>query len=208
MSIDIASLHFDEKGLIPAIVQDIVSGKVLTLAYMNEESLRKSLETGETWFYSRSRQCLWHKGETSGHTQKIVDILVDCDGDALLIKVEQKGVACHTGKYSCFFTSMKEGKISEENKAAILSEIYQVIMDRKKTMPENSYVAKKMREGLDRILKKIGEEAGETIIAAKNGNPEEIAWEMADLIFHLWLTLGYLDLSPDIIYDKLMERRK
>ncbi len=96
MSIDIASLHFDEKGLIPAIVQDIVSGKVLTLAYMNEESLRKSLETGETWFYSRSRQCLWHKGETSGHTQKIVDILVDCDGDALLIKVEQKGVACHT----------------------------------------------------------------------------------------------------------------
>ncbi len=103
---------------------------------------------------------------------------------------------------------MKEGKISEENKAAILSEIYQVIMDRKKTMPENSYVAKKMREGLDRILKKIGEEAGETIIAAKNGNPEEIAWEMADLIFHLWLTLGYLDLSPDIIYDKLMERRK
>ncbi|WP_408648355.1 bifunctional phosphoribosyl-AMP cyclohydrolase/phosphoribosyl-ATP diphosphatase HisIE [Thermospira aquatica] len=205
---DIKSLHFDEKGLIPAIVQDIVSGKVLTLAYMNEESLKKSLETGETWFYSRSRQSLWHKGETSGNIQKIVDILVDCDGDALLIKVEQKGVACHTGKYSCFFTSMKEGEISETNKAAILSEIYQVIMDRKKTMPENSYVAKKMREGLDRILKKIGEEAGETIIAVKNGDPEEIAWEMADLIFHLWLTLGYLDLSPDIIYDKLMERRK
>ncbi|URA11050.1 bifunctional phosphoribosyl-AMP cyclohydrolase/phosphoribosyl-ATP diphosphatase HisIE [Thermospira aquatica] len=208
MEIDIKSLHFDEKGLIPAIVQDIVSGKVLTLAYMNEESLKKSLETGETWFYSRSRQSLWHKGETSGNIQKIVDILVDCDGDALLIKVEQKGVACHTGKYSCFFTSMKEGEISETNKAAILSEIYQVIMDRKKTMPENSYVAKKMREGLDRILKKIGEEAGETIIAVKNGDPEEIAWEMADLIFHLWLTLGYLDLSPDIIYDKLMERRK
>lgn len=208
MALDITSLKFDEKGLIPAIVQDIVSGKVLTLAYMNEESLKKSLETGETWFYSRSRQSLWHKGETSGNTQRIVDIIADCDGDALLIKVEQKGVACHTGSYSCFFQSLKEGNISEENKSAILSEVYQVIMERKKTMPENSYVAKKLREGLDRILKKIGEEAGELIIAAKNANPEEIGWEMADLIFHMWLVLAYFDLSPDIIYDKLMERRR
>ncbi|NPV39070.1 Phosphoribosyl-AMP cyclohydrolase / Phosphoribosyl-ATP pyrophosphatase [Brevinematales bacterium NS] len=208
MALDINSLKFDEKGLIPAIVQDIVSGKVLTLAYMNEESLKKSLETGETWFYSRSRQSLWHKGETSGNTQRIVDIIADCDGDALLIKVEQKGVACHTGSYSCFFQSLKEGNISEENKSAILSEVYQVIMERKKTMPENSYVAKKLREGLDRILKKIGEEAGELIIAAKNANPEEIGWEMADLIFHMWLVLAYFDLSPDIIYDKLMERRR
>lgn len=208
MALDINSLKFDEKGLIPAIVQDIVSGKVLTLAYMNEESLKKSLETGETWFYSRSRQSLWHKGETSGNTQRIVDIIADCDGDALLIKVEQKGVACHTGNYSCFFQSLKEGDISEKNKSAILSEVYQVIMERKKTMPENSYVAKKLREGLDRILKKIGEEAGELIIAAKNANPEELGWEMADLIFHMWLVLAYFDLSPDIIYDKLMERRR
>lgn len=208
MALDITSLKFDEKGLIPAIVQDISSGKVLTLAYMNEASLKKSLETGETWFYSRSRQSLWHKGETSGNTQRIVDIIADCDGDALLIKVEQKGVACHTGSYSCFFQSLKEGDISEENKSAILSEVYQVIMERKKTMPENSYVAKKLREGLDRILKKIGEEAGELIIAAKNQNAEEIGWEMADLIFHMWLVLAYFDLSPDIIYDKLMERRR
>ncbi|MCX7882411.1 MAG: bifunctional phosphoribosyl-AMP cyclohydrolase/phosphoribosyl-ATP diphosphatase HisIE [Brevinematales bacterium] len=208
MTLDISSLIFDEKGLIPVVVQDIVSGKVLTLAYMNRESLQKSLETGETWFYSRSRGKLWHKGETSGHTQRIVDILADCDGDALLIKVEQKGVACHTGKYSCFFQSLKEGEISEENKVAILSEVYQVIMDRKKTLPENSYVAKKLQEGIDRILKKIGEEAGELIIAAKNKNAEEIGWEMADLIFHMWLVLAYFDLSPDIIYDKLMERRR
>jgi len=208
MSIDIQNLKFDEKGLIPVIVQDITSGKVLTLAYMNEESLRKSLETKETWFYSRSRQALWHKGETSGNTQRIVDIIADCDGDALLIKVEQKGVACHTGRYSCFFQSLLEGEISEENKSAILSEVYQVIMDRKRTMPENSYVAKKIKEGLDRILKKIGEEAGELIIAAKNGSAEEIGWEMADLLFHMWLVLGYFDLSPDIVYDKLMERRK
>jgi phosphoribosyl-ATP pyrophosphohydrolase/phosphoribosyl-AMP cyclohydrolase len=208
MSIDIRNLKFDEKGLIPVIVQDITSGKVLTLAYMNEESLRKSLETKETWFYSRSRQALWHKGETSGNTQRIVDIIADCDGDALLIKVEQKGVACHTGRYSCFFQSLLEGEISEENKSAILSEVYQVIMDRKRTMPENSYVAKKIKEGLDRILKKIGEEAGELIIAAKNGSAEEIGWEMADLLFHMWLVLGYFDLSPDIVYDKLMERRK
>ena len=121
MSIDIRNLKFDEKGIIPVIVQDITSGKVLTLAYMNEESLRKSLETKETWFYSRSRQALWHKGETSGNTQRIVDIIADCDGDALLIKVEQKGVACHTGRYSCFFQSLLEGEISEENKSAILS---------------------------------------------------------------------------------------
>lgn len=208
MSIDISMLKFDDKGLIPVVVQDITSGKVLTLAYMNEESLQKSLQTGETWFYSRSRQALWHKGETSGNTQNIVDILVDCDNDALLIKVEQKGVACHTGKYSCFFQSLKEGEISEGNKAAVLAEVFQVIMERKKTLPENSYVTKKFKEGLDRILKKIGEEAGEVIIAAKNGNSEEIAWEMADLIFHMWLVLGYFDLSPESIYDKLMERRK
>ncbi|MFN4216021.1 MAG: bifunctional phosphoribosyl-AMP cyclohydrolase/phosphoribosyl-ATP diphosphatase HisIE [Brevinematales bacterium] len=208
MTLDITSLKFDEKGLIPVIVQDIASGKVLTLAYMNEESLKKSLETGETWFYSRSRQALWHKGETSGNTQKIVDIIVDCDGDALLVKVEQKGVACHTGNYSCFFQSLKKGELSENNKSAILSEVYQVIMERKKTMPENSYVARKLQEGLDRILKKIGEEAGELIIAAKNQNAEEISWEMADLIFHMWLVLAYFDLSPDIIYDKLMDRRR
>lgn len=208
MNFDISTLKFDENGLIPAIVQDITSGKVLTLAYMNEESLRKSLESGETWFYSRSRKSLWHKGETSGNTQRIVDILIDCDGDALLIKVEQKGVACHTGEYSCFFKSLQEGEISPSNKVAILSEVYQVIMERKKTMPENSYVAKKFQEGLDRILKKIGEEAGEVIIAAKNGNKEEIGWEMADLLFHMWLVLGYFDLSPDVIYEKLMERRR
>jgi len=208
MALDITKLTFDDHGLIPAIVQDITSGKVLTLAYMNEESLKRSLETGETWFYSRSRKQLWHKGETSGNTQRIVDIIADCDGDALLIKVEQKGVACHTGNYSCFFQSLKKGDISETNKAAILSEVFQIIMERKKTMPEGSYVAKKLSEGLDRILKKIGEEAGEVIIAAKNNDPEEIAWEMADLIFHMWLTLAALDLSPEIIYDKLMERRR
>lgn len=205
---DSSVLKFDENGLIPAVIQDISSGAVLMLAYMNRESLSKTLETGTTWFYSRSRKTLWNKGETSGHVQKVQDIFYDCDADSLLIKVHQTGPACHTNKYSCFHNVIQGNEPIAQNKSAILNEVYSVIMERKHTMPENSYVAKKMKEGIDRILKKIGEEAGETIIAAKNADPEEIGWEMADLIFHMFLVLGYYDLSPDIIYDKLMDRRK
>ena len=208
ISIDLSSLKFDENGLIPAIIQDIGSGAVLMLAYMNRESLEKTLDSGTTWFYSRSRKTLWNKGETSGHIQKVEDIFYDCDADSLLVKVHQTGPACHTNQYSCFHNVLCGKEPLKANKSAILNEVFSVIMERKQTMPENSYVAKKMSEGIDRILKKIGEEAGETIIAAKNADPEEIGWEMADLIFHLFLVLGYYDLTPDIIYDKLMDRRK
>jgi len=206
-SIDINSLNFDEKGLIPAVIQDNVSGKVLMMAYMNREALNKTLETGQLWYWSRSRKALWC--ETSDHSQQVESAYHDCDSDSLLFKIKQSGATCQTGEYSCFNKSLIEGQtVSYINKVAILQEVYEVIIQRKHTNPENSYVAKKMQEGIDRILKKVGEEAGEVIIAAKNGKPEELSWEMADLIFHLWMVLGFYDLSPDIIYDKLMERRK
>lgn len=207
-NIDIGTLKFDDKGLIPAIVQDVLSGKVLTLAYMNRESLQKTLETGKTWFFSRSRQKLWNKGETSGHFQTVRSMFYDCDEDALLVQVEQEGAACHTDNYSCFYRALTEAAESPKDKASILREVYEVILERKKLKPENSYVAKKMQEGIDRILKKVGEEAGEVIIAGKNADSEEMAWETADLIFHLWMALAFYDIPLDKVYDKLIERRK
>ena len=204
----INNLKFDENGLIPAIVQDSVSGKVLMLGYMNREAVEKTIETRKTWFYSRSRKTLWNKGETSGNYHNVVDILYDCDNDALLIKVIPHGPTCHTNNYSCFYRNIEGREGLEKNKSSILQELYEVIMERKRLNPENSYVAKKFKEGIDRILKKVGEEAGEVIIAAKNGNKEEISWEIADLIFHLLLVLGFYDMSLDDIYDRLIERRK
>jgi len=204
----IKNLKFDENGLIPAIVQDSVSGKVLMLGYMNREAVEKTIETRKTWFYSRSRKTLWNKGETSGNYHNVVDILYDCDNDALLIKVVPHGPTCHTNNYSCFYRNIEGREGLEKNKSSILQELYEVIMERKRLNPENSYVAKKFKEGIDRILKKLGEEAGEVIIAAKNGNKEEISWEIADLIFHLLLVLGFYDMSLDDIYDRLIERRK
>jgi len=204
----IKNLKFDENGLIPAIVQDSVSGKVLMLGYMNREAVEKTIETRKTWFYSRSRKTLWNKGETSGNYHNVVDILYDCDNDALLIKVVPHGPTCHTNNYSCFYRNIEGREGLEKNKSSILQELYEVIMERKRLNPENSYVAKKFKEGIDRILKKVGEEAGEVIIAAKNGNKEEISWEIADLIFHLLLILGFYDMSLDDIYDRLIERRK
>ena len=204
----IKNLKFDENGLIPAIVQDSVSGKVLMLGYMNREAVEKTIETRKTWFYSRSRKTLWNKGETSGNYHNVVDILYDCDNDALLIKVIPHGPTCHTNNYSCFYRNIEGREGLEKNKSYILQELYEVIMERKRLNPENSYVAKKFKEGIDRILKKVGEEAGEVIIAAKNGNKEEISWEIADLIFHLLLVLGFYDMSLDDIYDRLIERRK
>lgn len=204
----LSELKFNEEGLIPAIIQDEISGRVLMLGYMNEEALKRTLETKTTWFYSRSRKTLWNKGETSGNYHSVVDILYDCDGDTLLVKVIPHGPTCHTGNYTCFFRNIKGIELKEENKVSILQELYEVILERKRMNPENSYVAKKFREGIDRILKKIGEEAGEVIIASKNGDKEEISWEIADLIFHLLLVLGYYDMKLENVYDKLIERRK
>lgn len=204
---NIEEIKFDEQGLVPAIVQDARSKSVLTLAYMNEESLKKTLDIGETVFFSRSRQELWHKGETSGNTQKINSIHYDCDQDALLVQVVPSGPACHKGEYSCFSESLTETETNQkENRYEILDELQSVLAERKATLPEGSYTAQLFQEGVDRIAKKIGEEAGEVIIAAKNDDPEEIALESADLLFHLLLILTDRGVPFDDVLGVLEKR--
>ncbi|MCF6410233.1 bifunctional phosphoribosyl-AMP cyclohydrolase/phosphoribosyl-ATP diphosphatase HisIE [Pseudalkalibacillus salsuginis] len=206
----LSELRFDEKGLIPAIVQDVKSKEVLTLAYMNEESLQKSLKTKETWFYSRSRQELWHKGETSGNTQTINDIRYDCDQDALVVLVNPKGPACHKGSFSCFDDSLlDEGEVKgtgPDGHLAILSELEQLIAERERTRPEGSYTTYLFGEGVDKILKKVGEEASEVIIAAKNRDKDELMWESADLLYHLMVLLREQDLPLNDVLAVLKER--
>ncbi|MEH7386309.1 bifunctional phosphoribosyl-AMP cyclohydrolase/phosphoribosyl-ATP diphosphatase HisIE [Bacillus sp. JJ1521] len=201
-------IKFDEKGLAPAIVQDAISKEVLTLAYMNEESLRKSIETRETWYYSRSRQELWHKGETSGNTQKIIDMKYDCDKDAILVLVRPVGPACHTGGYTCFSESLLgEAKGVASDRFAILSELEKVIAEREAEMPEGAYTTYLFDKGVDKILKKVGEEASEVIIAAKNRDHEELKWEAADLIYHLLVLLREQKLPLDDVLSVLQKRR-
>ena len=201
---DIDRIKFDERGLVPAIVQDAASKEVLTLAYMNRESLERTIKTGETWFYSRSRQELWHKGATSGHTQKVVSLTYDCDADAVLVKVIPRGPACHTGSYSCFQGSSTKVK----DRFQILSHLEQVIAKRDAERPEGSYTTYLLEKGLDKILKKVGEEAAEVIIAAKNGVSEELRWEMADLLYHLLVLLRQAKLPLDEVLQALEERAK
>ncbi|AWX58519.1 bifunctional phosphoribosyl-AMP cyclohydrolase/phosphoribosyl-ATP diphosphatase HisIE [Brevibacillus brevis] len=204
------NLRFDEKGLIPVIVQDAGSKAVLTLAYMNEESLQKSLATKETWFWSRSRQQLWHKGETSGHTQRIVSMRYDCDGDALVVMVEPNGPACHTGVYSCFSQEVLSNTDNESVQAdrfAILSELEELIAAREAERPEGSYTTYLFEKGVDKILKKVGEEAAEVIIAAKNRSREELRYEASDLIFHLMVLLREQKLPLDEVLTELQRRR-
>jgi phosphoribosyl-AMP cyclohydrolase / phosphoribosyl-ATP pyrophosphohydrolase len=203
-----ASIQFNEQGLVPAIVQDATSKEVLTLAYMNEESYKKSLETRETWFYSRSRQELWHKGETSGNTQKIVDIRYDCDQDALLVLVIPAGPACHEGTYTCFSKSLMEETVEEKNnRFDILNVLERIIAERETEMPEGSYTTYLFEQGVDKILKKVGEEAAEVIIAAKNRDPEELKWESADLLYHLLVLLREQKLPLDEVLSALEKRR-
>ena len=198
---------FDEKGLVPAIVQDANTGEVLTLAYMNEQSLALSLEQGETWFYSRSREELWHKGETSGNTQKIIDIKYDCDGDALVVRVLPQGPACHTGSQSCFTEKLYENEAAGPKAGAgFLFELEALIGRRKAEMPEGSYTTYLFTEGVDKILKKVGEEAAEVIIAAKNRDHDELSWEAADLLYHLTVLLQEQELPLENVLDVLKSR--
>ena len=212
----ISKLKFDDQGLIPAIVQDSSSGKVLTLAYMNREALELSLQHLETYFWSRSRGKLWHKGETSGNTQKIIRIDLDCDGDALILSVEPRGPACHTGQESCFHHQLlkKESDVSmtrgSESASPVFSEVVErllrVIRDRKKLMPEGSYTTYLFTQGLDKILKKIGEESAETIIAAKNKSKAELALESADLLYHLFVLFVNEGLEVEDVWTELEKR--
>lgn len=200
------NIKFDEKGLVPAIVQDSTSGQVLMMAYMNKESYKKTLETGYTWFYSRSRQELWNKGATSGNTQKVKELSYDCDGDTLLVKVEQKGPACHTGAKSCFFNRVTEEKSMDLGE--VLGAIDDVLKDRKANPVEGSYTTYLYTEGVDKILKKVGEESAEVIIAAKNPDKSELIYEASDLIYHLLVLLNERGVELDEIRDQLMGRMK
>ncbi len=213
---DISMVKFDEKGLVPAIVQE-ENGQVLMLAYMNEESLKKTIETGYSWFYSRSRGKLWQKGETSGNVQEVKEISYDCDGDTLLLRVHQTGVACHTGTYSCFSgRRMGESgkdvavipKMPEKSLAGILNDLYNVIQDRRLHPVEGSYTNYLFEKGQDKILKKVGEEAVETVIASKNMDCQEILYEMGDLWYHCLVLLAFHNIRPEELFAELMNRRK
>ncbi|MCM3043553.1 bifunctional phosphoribosyl-AMP cyclohydrolase/phosphoribosyl-ATP diphosphatase HisIE [Bacillus altitudinis] len=201
-------LIFNDAGLIPAIVQDAQSKEVLTLAYMNQESYEKTLETGETWFFSRSRNELWHKGATSGHTQRVTSIRYDCDQDALLVLVTPRGPACHTGSYSCFSEDGVKQPRGEQDRFAILNELEQVIAKRQMEMPEGAYTTYLFEKGVDKILKKVGEEASEVIIAAKNRDQEELKWETADLLYHLLVLLREQQLPLDDVLKVLKKRHQ
>ena len=199
---DINSLKFDEKGLIPAIVVDAQTDKVLTLAYMNRESLAISMEKKLTCFYSRSRQELWLKGETSGNYQHIVSITADCDGDALVVKVNKDGPACHLGTDSCF-TNTVFGDDADKFK---LESLYQLLMGRKKELPEGSYTTYLFQKGLDKILKKVGEETTEVIIAAKAEDKAETIYEIADLAYHVMVLMAQQGITVEDIRNELASR--
>lgn len=205
---NVEEIRFDEKGLVPAIIQDAETLEVLTLAYMNKESLAKTLESGETWFFSRSRQELWHKGATSGNTQSVVGIKYDCDQDALLVQVQPKGPACHTGAVSCFSGEAVTERKSSLAEYQILQTLEKVILQREKERPEGAYTTYLFEKGVDKILKKVGEEAAEVIIAAKNRDHEELKWEAADLLYHLQVLLVEQGLPFKEVLLTLEERHK
>ena len=201
--INIDELKFDEKGLIPAIVVDEVSKKVLTLAYMNRESLEISLREGKTCFFSRSRQQLWRKGETSGNYQHIVSITADCDMDDLTVVVSKDGPACHTGSDSCFFNPLyRSDTLSEFS----LDGLYQLLQGRKADMPEGSYTSYLFEKGIDKILKKVGEETTEVIVAAKGDDKAETIYEIADLAYHVMVLMVQMGISVEDVHRELASR--
>jgi phosphoribosyl-ATP pyrophosphohydrolase/phosphoribosyl-AMP cyclohydrolase len=215
MKIAIDDVKFDERGLVPAIVQDAGTRRVLTLAYMSAESLRKTLETRETWLWSRSRSSLWHKGETSGNTQRVVDVMLDCDGDALTVLVVPNGPACHTGAESCFHNEIQEAGAFEAaatagstNLGEVLRSLYALVESRKRERTVGSYTTYLFDQGLDKILKKVGEESAETIIAAKNDDRTALGKEGADLLYHLVVLLVERGVSLEEVGAELISRRK
>ncbi|MEA1855412.1 bifunctional phosphoribosyl-AMP cyclohydrolase/phosphoribosyl-ATP diphosphatase HisIE [Cytobacillus sp. OWB-43] len=205
----IDQVQFNDQGLVPAIIQDSETKEVLTLAYMNKESLAKTIETGETWFFSRSRKELWHKGETSGHTQKVVEMKWDCDQDAILVQVLPNGVACHKGEVSCFhetiYTGEEQAEIADYQ---ILKRLEEVIAEREHARPEGAYTTYLFESGVDKILKKVGEESAEVIIAAKNRDREELKWESADLLYHLMVLLREQELPFAEVLNVLNKRHE
>jgi len=201
--IDVKILKFDQNGLIPAVVVDSITKKVLTVAYMNEESLRISMEKGLTCFYSRSRQELWLKGETSGNYQHIVSITADCDGDTLVVVVDKDGPACHKGEDSCFHNPIWE---SEERQEFSLQALMDMLVGRKENPKEGSYTTYLFQKGLDKILKKVGEECTEVIIGAKSDDKAETVYEIADLCYHVMVLMIEMGISLEDIHKELASR--
>ena len=201
--ININELKFDEKGLIPAVVVDSITKKVLTVAYMNEESLKISIEKGLTCFYSRSRDELWLKGETSGNYQHIVSITADCDNDALVVVVEKDGPACHKGTESCFTNEVWQ---SDELHEFSLQNLYDMLVGRKEDKPEGSYTTYLFEKGIDKILKKVGEECTEVIIAGKANDKAETVYELADLAYHAMVLMVEMGISVEDVHRELASR--
>lgn len=201
--IDINALKFDKNGLIPAICQDRSTGEVLTLAYMNRESLEITLEMKLACFYSRSRQCLWLKGETSKNFLHVDSITADCDMDALVVKVDPDGPACHTGSTSCFFNAVTEPEKGDDE--FTMDGLYELLLSRKELLPEGSYTTYLFQKGLDKILKKVGEETTEVIVGAKNSR-EETVYEIADLAYHVMVLMVEMGITPQDIRDELKGR--
>ena len=203
--LDEAELKYDERGLIPAIIQEAGTGHILMMAYMSRESLEKTLETGKTWFYSRSRQELWHKGETSGNVQEVHSIRYDCDADTLLVSVTQTGEACHTGEKNCFFREM--AALSEpEIEQHIIPRLIDVLNDRRENPQHGSYTNYLFDSGIDKILKKVGEESAEVIIASKNWDKPELVGEICDLLFHMLVLMNDRQVRLEDVLAELTQR--
>lgn len=203
-------LDFGAQGIIPAIVQDAATGQVRMVGYMNREALERTQTTGTVWFWSRSRGRLWQKGETSGHVLHVERLIADCDGDALLVLARPAGPTCHNGAESCFHQPLDGGGGSAPTwprGPETIAALWEIIQQRKRERPEGSYVSYLLEHGVDKIAKKIGEEAAEVIVAAKNGDPEPLAAEAADLVFHLLVLLAAADVSPADVWRALEERR-
>ena len=207
MSLKVEDVRFDERGLVPAVVQDARTREVLTLAYMNAESLARTLAGGETWFWSRSRGELWHKGATSGHTQRVVSARLDCDSDAVVVLVEPRGPACHTGARTCFHNEIEGAPAGEvEAIGPVLERLYAVVEGRRREMPAGSYTTYLFEKGINKILKKVGEESAETIIAAKDGDAGALTSETADLVYHLFVMLVERGVTLDAVGAELARR--
>jgi phosphoribosyl-ATP pyrophosphohydrolase/phosphoribosyl-AMP cyclohydrolase len=202
----INDIRFDSNGLVTAVVQDAFSKEVLMVAYMNQEALNQTVKSGQTWFFSRSRNELWHKGDTSGNYQTVKAIRYDCDGDALLIEVEPLGPACHTGEQSCFYRNIIQGELTEN--VSIISRLFETVKERKANPKEGSYTNYLFDKGIDKILKKVGEETSEVIIAAKNDSKDELIYETADLVYHMTVLLVEKGIDPQEIAKELNKRVK
>ena len=201
-------IKFDEKGLVPAIAQSADTGVVLMQAFMNRESFQMTIETGYAHYYSRSRQKLWKKGEQSGNTQKVAEIALDCDRDSVLLKVHQIGPACHTGEYSCFHNEILKEAAQDTESSAIMEELFAIVSDRKLNPKEGSYTNYLFEKGIDKILKKVGEETAEVIIASKNPGTDELRYEAADLLYHLTVLFCEKGLQPGEVFRELKDRHK